>query len=143
MSFNAVHLPILTALASNSPISENRRTGRRRQCAEIWSSDRAITKGTYMDARLRDTAEAVESLPSFPIAKTEPRTLAPMLAPNVGNQGPLVSIPDKVDCVSYVEDEGTETKKPRETLGFTGFSEERLMRFELTTTTLATLCSTN
>jgi hypothetical protein len=36
-----------------------------------------------------------------------------------------------------------ETKKPRETMGFTGFSQERLMRFELTTTTLATLCSTN
>jgi hypothetical protein len=95
--------------------------------------------GTYTDATLVDTVLAVESLPSFPIATTTPR----MVAPNPGHHGPSGSFPDHTQSDSQPEADNTETKKPRETLGFAGFSEERLMRFELTTTTLATLCSTN
>ena len=58
-------------------------------------------------------------------------------------RGHSESFPDQTERDSQLVNDGAETKKPRETLGFAGFSEERLMRFELTTTTLATLCSTN
>ncbi len=111
--------------------------------AAMRHSNIALTMGTYTDARLLDTAEAVESLPSFPIARTTPRTLAPTLAPTPGILGQFESIPDQSNGDSQLQIDDAETKKPHETLGFAGFSEKRLMRFELTTTTLATLCSTN
>jgi len=103
--------------------------------AAMRHSNNALTMGTYTDARLLDTAEAVESLPSFPISKREPRTLAP----NLGNQGHFESFPDHLENEIEADLWGKETKKPSESLESTGFFEERLMRFELTTTTLATL----
>ena len=102
-----------------------------------------VTMGTYTDAGLLDTAEAVESLPSFPITKTASSLVEPMVAPNLGKKVQFVSFPDHSGDENLTPTDNQETKKPRETLGFAGFSEKRLMRFELTTTTLATLCSTN
>ena len=58
--------------------------------AAMRHSDISLTMNTYTDARLLDTAEAVESLPSLSIgdddAETDPRMVAPMVAPNLGNR---------------------------------------------------------
>ena len=54
-----------------------------------------LTMNTYTDVRLLGTAEAVESLPSFDASDSSPdndRTVAPNVAPNPGQQGPLESI---------------------------------------------------
>ena len=64
-------------------------------------------------------------------------------APDADSLGHFESFFDQTECDSQFVNDGQETKKPSKSLEFTGFSEERLMRFELTTTTLATLCSTN
>ncbi len=79
--------------------------------AAMRHSNIALTMGTYTDARLLDTAQAVESLPMMRTlapkppetetgsnvidigktgqtdTETTPRTLAPMLAPNPGQRG--------------------------------------------------------
>ena len=47
--------------------------------AAMRHSDIKLTMGTYTDARLLDTAGAVEALPSLP------RTVAPVVAPNLGD----------------------------------------------------------
>lgn len=111
--------------------------------AAMRHSNIALTMGTYTDARLLDTAKAVETLPSLPITPMDQSLVAPTVAPTVVKQGRFESFADVQEGILAESTEGSETKKPRETLGLAGFCEERLMRFELTTTTLATLCSTN
>jgi len=66
-------------------------------------------------------------------------TLGPLAMMHRDDQGHFEPVPDQTERDSQSVIDSTETKKPRETVGFAGFSEERLMRFELTTTTLATL----
>ena len=98
--------------------------------AAMRHSDIALTMNTYTDARLLDTAEAVEALP---IARDDaPRTVAPMVAPNLVQPKQIESTADH----SAVDDGDTqETEKARKTLGFTGFDEVGATRFELATST--------
>ena len=62
--------------------------------AVIRQSDIKLTMNTYTDARLLDTAEAVELLPFLPLVTSDPmvgaeedapRNVAPNVAPNPGN----------------------------------------------------------
>ena len=101
--------------------------------AAMRHSDIALTMNTYTDARLLDTAEAVEALP---IARDgAPRTVAPMVAPNLVQPTQIESIPDH----SAGDDQGTqETEKARKTLGFVGFDAVGATRFELATSTSRT-----
>ncbi|WP_144060211.1 tyrosine-type recombinase/integrase [Rhodopirellula sallentina] len=101
--------------------------------AAMRHSDIALTMNTYTDARLLDTAEAVEALP---IARdADPRTVAPMVAPNLVQPKQNESIPDHSADDS---DEGTNREKARKTLGFTGFSDVGATRFERATSTSRT-----
>ena len=97
--------------------------------AAMRHSDIALTMNTYTDARLLDTAEAVEALP---IARDDaPRTVAP----NQVQPKTKLSIPDH----SAGDDGDTqETEKARKTLGFTGFDAVGATRFELATSTSRT-----
>lgn len=52
--------------------------------------DIALNMNTYTDARLLDTAAAVEALPSLPLNWSD----APMVAPNLGDCGKPGSIPN-------------------------------------------------
>ena len=79
-------------------------------------SDITLTMNTYTDARLLDTAEAVEALP---IAREDaPRTVAPTVAPNLGKEGQTESIPDHS---GVVDADGTDTEKRCKTLVLAGF----------------------
>ncbi len=66
--------------------------------AAMRHSDISLTMNTYTDARLLDTAEAVESLPSLSIgddgAETLPRMVAPLVALNPGKQSKSGSTAD-------------------------------------------------
>ena len=77
-----------------------------------------LTMSTYTDARLLDTAEAVERLPSLTIAKESLR----MVAPKTGKEGQIRSIGDHSQGSQA---DTPETTKPRKTQGFTGFSGSR------------------
>jgi hypothetical protein len=100
-------------------------------------SNISLTMGTYTDARLLDTSEAVESLrllsekpnasdekateeTQYETIETTPRTLAPMLAPNSDNGGQNGSISD--NSVGRVEVPLVD-EKSRKTLGFSAFSQ--------------------
>ncbi|MEE2936784.1 MAG: tyrosine-type recombinase/integrase [Planctomycetota bacterium] len=75
--------------------------------------DIALTINTYTDARLLDTAEAVEALPSLPLdgAIGAPRTDAPMDAPQLGKESHIESHPEHSgDC----GDDTQGTRKRRE-----------------------------
>ncbi|MCA9193859.1 MAG: tyrosine-type recombinase/integrase [Planctomycetales bacterium] len=72
-----------------------------------------LTMGTYVDARLLDTAGAVESLR---VLTNSPPTVAPATV----NKGQKNSITDQIGTVSK---SATETKKPHNSLGITGFSK--------------------
>ena len=99
--------------------------------------DIALTINTYTDARLLDTAEAVEALPSLPLdgAIGAPRTDAPMDAPKLGKESHIESHPDHSgDC----GDDTQGTRKRRESLGFTTFDAVGATRFELATSTSRT-----
>ncbi|MDA9857483.1 site-specific integrase [Rubripirellula sp.] len=105
--------------------------------AAMRHSDIALTMNTYTDARLLDTAEAVEALPSLPLDGpiVAPRTDAPMDAPNLGKEGHIGSHSDHSgDC----DDDTQDTKKRRESLGFTAFDAVGATRFELATSTSRT-----
>ncbi|WP_231691244.1 site-specific integrase [Aureliella helgolandensis] len=93
--------------------------------AAMRHSNISLTMNVYTDARLLDTASAVESLDLL-------RTVAPnvALAPDV--MGQTESIPDhSADALCQSQD----TKKPSKTLGITGFSQVGLAGFEPTTST--------
>ncbi|MBL8854880.1 MAG: site-specific integrase [Planctomycetaceae bacterium] len=104
--------------------------------AAMRHSDIALTMNTYTDARLLDTAEAVESLQIIrPKACTELEPLAPTLAPNRVQMGQTESFPDnrlevKEDTENYENCE--------KTAGFAGFLEVGVTRFELATSTSRT-----
>lgn len=101
--------------------------------AAKWIADRLGMNGvhkaapvdTYTDARLLDTAEAVESLGI--VRDTIPRTLAPLLAPNRGQTGQIESIPDHS---SDFDKDTQETRKACKTLGFTGLLSVGARGFE-------------
>ncbi len=114
-------------------------------------SNIAFTMGTYTDARLLDTAEAIEALPMFrtkpetatdatatsneEIRETEAETTPRKLAPNEGQTGHIESIPDH-----FGTDDGdaTDTKKPRKTQGVAGFLGVGGREFESPTSTMST-----
>tara|TARA_R110002049_G_scaffold4601_5_gene32146 strand:- start:212798 stop:214381 length:1584 start_codon:yes stop_codon:yes gene_type:complete len=104
--------------------------------AAMRHSDIALTMNTYTDARLLDTAEAVESLPSLSIGDDEAtRTVAPTVAPNLGNGGKSGSIVDH--CGDFADDHPANEKR-RETLGFTAFDTVGATGFEPATSTSRT-----
>ena len=97
-------------------------------------SDIALTMRTYTDERLLETAGAVALLPdlplgepthrdraeadSLPAAGRRPRTVAPMVAPTTGGTCQNGSISDKMGKVFRRDENGRETKKPRQNRGF-------------------------
>ncbi len=83
--------------------------------AAMRHSNISLTMGTYTDARLLDTAEAVEALPSLPLPALQQRTVAPVVAPKPVVSRDSESIP--VECDSP-EEGPSETSNPRKTLGF-------------------------
>ncbi|WP_253158041.1 tyrosine-type recombinase/integrase [Stieleria tagensis] len=111
--------------------------------AAMRHSDISLTMNTYTDARLLDTAEAVEALPELKIptdntdlncSSVSPAD-APADAPTPGQRGHFESIPDQLgEC----EDDALNKEKPRETQGFTGFDAVGATRFELATSTSRT-----
>lgn len=105
--------------------------------AAMRHSDIGLTMGVYTDARLLDTAEAVERLHLLsesvnapadantnetPDERPEhgPRMVAPTVAPNEAERGHIESISDHSEPAGG---KGQDTKKPCKTLGFTGFSD--------------------
>jgi integrase len=93
--------------------------------AAMRHSNISLTMNTYTDSRLLDIASAVESIQLL-------RTLAPNLAPDSVDQGQIESIP------GYFADQqegDSETKKPCNPLGITGFSLIGPAGFEPTTST--------
>jgi integrase len=93
--------------------------------AAMRHSDISLTMNTYTDARLLDTAEAVESLGI--VRDSVPRKLAPTLAPTQGQTCQNESIPDH--STDHDED-ALETQKACQTLGFTGFPSIGVTGFE-------------
>ena len=74
--------------------------------AAMRHSDIALTMNTYTDPRLLDMNQAVESLPSIPLATSDAivstdvdtdRTVAPMVAPTPGDLGHFEYIADHQD----------------------------------------------
>ena len=92
--------------------------------AAMRHSDIKLTMGTYVDARLLDTASAVESLPSL---------VAPTVAPNSDNRVQQVSICDKSE--SY-DDSCQEQQNPAKTTVLEGFIRVERRRLELPTSAL-------
>lgn len=105
--------------------------------AAMRHSDIKLTMSTYVDARLLDTASAVELLPSLPLeasgdgdvngadsaensASEGPRTDAPTVAPNVGDQGHLGSI---LGHCGPAADSERKRKNPEKLNVFQGFRQ--------------------
>ncbi len=114
-------------------------------------SNIALTMGTYTDARLLDTAEAIEALPMVR-TKTEiandpatdrhgetRETITEMAgcsdAPAVVQRGQIESI---ADHLANDDTDAPETKKPRDSLGIAGFLEVGDTEFESVTSTMST-----
>ena len=96
--------------------------------AAMRHSDISLTMNTYTDARLLDTAAAVEALPIA--RKTDLRELAPTLAPNPGQKGQTGSLADhSTDDI----DRSETTTKCSESRTLTGFVSIGATRFELAT----------
>jgi integrase len=110
--------------------------------AAMRHSNISLTMGTYTDARLLDTAQAVESLPSLPIAdlraNLDSDSLAPTLAPNGVQGGQNQSIPDNLEDVDAPP---LKLKNPSETKGFRGVCVVGDIGLEPTTSTMSTLRS--
>ena len=110
--------------------------------AAMRHSNISLTMGTYTDARLLDTALAVESLPSFPIANLEgqnvPRTLAPTLAPDAVQKGQNGSIPVHLEVV---DNGAAKRENPKENKAFQGVLLVDDIGLEPTTPTMSTWCS--
>ncbi|MCD0459207.1 tyrosine-type recombinase/integrase [Roseiconus lacunae] len=98
--------------------------------AAMRHSNINLTMTTYTDARLLDTAEAVEGLPIL-----NARTVAPMVAPKAGKEGQIESSTDQTEGDDNAPQE---TKKPRKTLGFTGFHQVGDRELESLTSTMST-----
>ncbi len=99
--------------------------------AAMRHSDIKLTMGTYVDARLLDTATAVESLPSL---------VAPTVAPKSGLGCHSVS---KRDNFSGVDDVREKQQNPTKATAFAGINEVERRRFELPTSALRTQRSPN
>ncbi len=89
--------------------------------AAMRHSNISLTMGTYTDARLLDTSEAIETLPIFrnlAALRTLALTLAPTLAPNRGQtcQNESISVNSAMDDM-----DDQNTKKPSKSLENTGF----------------------
>ena len=130
--------------------------------AAMRHSNISLTMNTYTDARLLDTATAIETMtvlkhsrideesglggfsgsvspqPEFESQSSQTleaeanRTLAPMLAPDSVHNGQIESIPDHFEGSKA---SGVETKKPRNPLRIAGFSLIGPAGFEPTTST--------
>ena len=115
-------------------------------------SNISLTMGTYTDARLLDTAEAIEVLPMFrtkPENANEPegdrygKTItekvgcsdAPVDAPTTGQAGLSESI---IDHSATNDTDDNDTKKPRKTLGFAGVVGMGDTELESVTSTMST-----
>ena len=96
--------------------------------AAMRHSNISLTMNTYTDARLLDTAAAVESLPNLPLS----RTVAPVVAPDADDCGQNESIPDSFDDSSEPTGKRKNPAIPLEIAGFTGVG---LAGFEPTTST--------
>lgn len=107
--------------------------------AAMRHSNISLTMGTYTDARLLDTAQAVESLPSLPLADLSPqsagRTLAPTLAPTTGQNGQNRSIPVNSEMV---DGESTKEENPKENKDFQGVLIVGDTELESVTSTMST-----
>ncbi|MBU6385128.1 MAG: site-specific integrase [Planctomycetes bacterium] len=101
--------------------------------AAMRHSDISLTMNTYTDARLLDTAEAIESLGI--VRESAPRTLAPALAPNgyQTSQNESISVHP-----TGGEESPQETQKACKTPGLTGFPLIGVTRFELAASTSRT-----
>ena len=108
-----------------------------------------LTMGTYTDERLLDTAEAIETLSMFRSAaipnesgdsddETEPRKLAPMLAPNSVQDSKNSQSESLSDQTDDDAENDADTKKPRKTLGLTGFLGMGDTELESVTSTMST-----
>ncbi|WP_145304505.1 tyrosine-type recombinase/integrase [Crateriforma conspicua] len=86
--------------------------------AAMRHSKLELTMTTYTDARLLDTAGAVESLPI--VRDHNEQMVAPTVAPNQVQPSQIQSIAGHSD---HPAPKGQTTKKPRKTLGFAGFSK--------------------
>jgi integrase len=110
--------------------------------AAMRHSNISLTMGTYTDARLLDTAQAVESLPSLPISDLPPkndwRTLAPTLAPNGGQTGQNQSTPVHLETG---DQEPQKRQNPKKNKRFPGVLVVGDIGFEPTTSTMSTLRS--
>ena len=110
--------------------------------AAMRHSNISLTMGTYTDARLLDTAQAVESLPSLPIAdigtRNNTRTLAPTLAPNRVQAGQNQSIPGNLETQ---DQEPQKRQNPKENKRLPGVLIVGDIGFEPTTSTMSTLRS--
>ncbi len=109
--------------------------------AAMRHSNISLTMGTYTDARLLDTSEAIEALPIIrnqPAQSATPRKLAPTLAPTTGQNGQDQSIP-----VNLATDDADsqETKKTSKSLGNTRFLIVGGTELESVTSTMSTLRS--
>ena len=106
--------------------------------AAMRHSNISLTMGTYTDARLLDTSEAIEALPMFrnqPAQSATPRKLAPTLAPTTGQNGQNQSIPVNL-ATDDVDDQ--DTKKPSKSRGNTGFLLMGGTELESVTSTMST-----
>ena len=110
--------------------------------AAMRHSNISLTMGTYTDARLLDTAQAVESLPSLPIQELRPNSeadsLAPTLAPNGVQEGQNQSIPDNLETQ---DQELQKRQNPKENKRLPGVLIVGDIGFEPTTSTMSTLRS--
>ncbi len=101
--------------------------------AAMRHSDISLTMNTYTDARLLDTAEAVESLQIM--REPDSRKLAPTLAPNSSKSGQFESFPDHSEDIDI---DAQESGKANKTLGFSGISPIGATGFEPATSTSRT-----
>ncbi len=95
--------------------------------AAMRHSNIALTMGAYTDARLLDTAEAIEGL-----------TLVRTLAPNGVQEGQNQSIPDNPEIVDI---DSTKEENPKENKGFRGVLIVGGTELESVTSTMSTLRS--
>ena len=110
--------------------------------AAMRHSDIALTMNTYTDARLLDTAEAVESLPSLSIGgdvemtpQVRPQPDAPTDAPNLGMEGEMES---HAVNLGQIGKDPSEAEYCRKTPFFTVFEAVGATRFERATSTSRT-----
>jgi len=106
--------------------------------AAMRHSNISLTITTYTDARLLDTAQAVESLPSLPLADLSPQSDRRTLEPTTGQNGQNQSIPDHSEVVDI---EPSKEESPMENKDFQGVFVMGGAGLEPVTSTMSTLRS--